>query len=328
MPVDPFANCNFSLNDTSTCTLDTCCLAQSSFLYIPTYGGNLFFTIFFALFVLPQLGLGWWYKTWGFGIAMAAGLILEVIGYASRLMLHDNPFDGNAFLIYLITLTIAPVFISAAIYLCLTRMMVLQGAHLARVQPRWIAIGFMTSDFISLLLQAIGGAIADTADDHDTSQVGIDIMIAGLFLQALSLAAFIAVFADFSWACRRGVLDMDPEKQRIRNSALFKLFTASLLLAAVVVLIRSIFRVVELWQGFEGELWNNETDFMILDGAMIAIAVICLTGMHPGFAFGRGMWVAANWTFKTRKDGAGYEMKGAERGMDSRSGIVSTEENS
>jgi hypothetical protein len=34
-------------------------------------------------------------------VGMVCGLILEVLGYASRIMLHNNPFDDNAFLIYL-----------------------------------------------------------------------------------------------------------------------------------------------------------------------------------------------------------------------------------
>jgi hypothetical protein len=48
-----------------------------------------------------QLGLGVWYKSWGFMVGMVMGLILEVLGYISRVMLHDNPFDDNAFLLYL-----------------------------------------------------------------------------------------------------------------------------------------------------------------------------------------------------------------------------------
>ena len=29
---------------------------------------------------------------------MVIGLLLEVLGYAARIMLHNNPFDGNGFL--------------------------------------------------------------------------------------------------------------------------------------------------------------------------------------------------------------------------------------
>ena len=99
MAIDPLANCNPDPNFISDdCTLETCCLAQSNFLYIPSYGGNMFFAVIFGVLILPQLFLGIRYKTWGFMVGMCIGLALEVIGYASRILIHDNPFDGNAFL--------------------------------------------------------------------------------------------------------------------------------------------------------------------------------------------------------------------------------------
>ncbi|KAF2767944.1 putative RTA1 domain protein [Teratosphaeria nubilosa] len=300
MAIDPYANCNFTVTDESQCTLETCCLAQSNFLYIPSYGANLFFTIFFAVAILPQFVLGILYRTWGFAIALIVGLVLEVLGYAARLQINDNPFDNNAFLLYLIAATIAPVFISAGVYLCLGRIIVVYGQSNSRFTPRTVALAFMTSDFLSLLLQAVGGAIAETANDEGTKQTGVDIMIAGLVLQAISLAVFLLVVADFGLRCRRGVLDMNAEKQKTRERFVFKAFMASLLLATVAILIRSIFRVAELWGGFSGKLWNNETDFLVLDGAMIGLAIVCLTAFHPGVAFG-GMWRAASWSFKARE---------------------------
>lgn len=100
MAIDPYANCNPSLYG-PYCTLDTCCLAQSPFLYRVSFGSNLFFTILFGVFILPQVALGIYYKTWGFMTGMIIGLILEVLGYVARLLMHDNPFNGDAFLLYL-----------------------------------------------------------------------------------------------------------------------------------------------------------------------------------------------------------------------------------
>ena len=195
--------------------------------------------------------------------------------------------------------------------------MVVYGQTLSRFKPRTVAIFFMTSDFLSLLLQAIGGAIADTADDHATSQTGINIMIAGLVLQAVSLSVFLIFCADFAWRTRRGVLNMEPAKQATRGRGFFKIFLGSLLLATVAILIRSIFRAAELWGGFSGSLWNDETDFLILDGAMIGLASICLTALHPGVAFG-GQWFAANWNFRSGKTQAEDQlaMRSKESGSD------------
>ena len=100
MTIDPgLIGCNWTIPKYD-CTLDTCCLAQGSFLYRPSFGGNLFFTVFFGIFIIPQLGLGIWYKTWGFGVGMVIGLALEVLGYASRIQLHNKPFADTPFLMY------------------------------------------------------------------------------------------------------------------------------------------------------------------------------------------------------------------------------------
>lgn len=192
--------------------------------------------------------------------------------------------------------------------MCLTRIVVIYGEHLSRFQPRLIAICFMSSDFLSLILQAAGGAIADTANTQSQTRMGANIMVAGLVLQAVSLSLFLAYCGYFAMQCRSGVLNMDQEKLRTRNTILFKAFLASLLFATVCILARSIFRAAELWQGFHGAIWDSETDFMILDGAMIAIATVCLTGLHPGIAFGQ-QWHAANWSFKTKKVIGGSEPK-------------------
>jgi hypothetical protein len=64
---------------------------------------------------------------------------------------------------------------------------------------------------------------------------------------------------------------------------------SALLIGTIAILVRSSFRVAELTGGFHGELWNSQVDFMLLDGAMIAIASICLTISHPGLAF-HGRW--------------------------------------
>jgi hypothetical protein len=100
MVLNPYENCNINIPG-YLCTLDTCCLAQSPFTYRVSYGGNLAFAIIFGAVIVPQIGLGAYYKTWGFMIGMVCGLILEVLGYAARIMLHNNPFNGDAFLIYL-----------------------------------------------------------------------------------------------------------------------------------------------------------------------------------------------------------------------------------
>ncbi len=63
---------------------------------------------------------------------------------------------------YIICMTIGPAFFSAAIYLCLARIIVIYGEGLSSVRPRIYTNTFMTSDFIALVLQATGGGFANS----------------------------------------------------------------------------------------------------------------------------------------------------------------------
>ncbi len=75
----------------------------------------------------------------------------------------------------------------------------------------------------------------------------------------------------------------------------------ALFVATLTVFIRSVFRVAELSQGFGGSLANDEVTFMILEGAMIIIAAIVLTVVHPGFSF-QGNWAGANFNLRRQKN--------------------------
>ena len=201
---------------------------------------------------------------------------------------------------YIIALTIAPVFTTAAIYLCLARIIGLYGPHLSRFAPRTIAITFMVSDLISLVLQAAGGAFASVSEGYNSGRKGANIMIGGLILQVVSLVAFAMVCADFAARCVRGNLVEHDEYSRTRKRLYFKAFLFTIALSTVTIFIRSVYRAAELWSGFSGKLWNDENTFMILDGAMIAIASISLSGLHPGKAFGH-LWATTNWSLKRKR---------------------------
>jgi hypothetical protein len=125
----------------------------------------------------------------------------------------------------LICVTIGPVFLTAAIYLCLSRIIVVYGAHLSRLAPGTIAISFMVSDFISLLLQAGGGAVVEIANDFTVEHIGIHLTIAGLSLQVASLGFLLVLCADFGRRCMRGKdLSSVQAYERIRGASLFKWF--------------------------------------------------------------------------------------------------------
>ncbi|KAL8709907.1 MAG: hypothetical protein Q9220_005357 [cf. Caloplaca sp. 1 TL-2023] len=284
------------LNNTDLCTLKTCPLALANVDYVPSLAGNALYLAIFSLLLLIQLAFGFRWRTWSFTGSIFGGLVLEIIGYAARIQMHDNPFKSDPFLMYLVVITIAPCFLTAAIYLSLSRIILVYGEHLARFKPRTYTIIFICCDVFSLVLQAIGGALADTADTHSAEQSGINIMIAGLSFQVVSLTVFAVLCADFAWSVRKS---SGPSREQLQQRLLstssvrtFYAFIGVLFTATLTIYVRSCFRVAELQGGFDGHLANDEVTFMILEGAMVSIACIALTAVHPGMVFGR------NWSIK------------------------------
>jgi len=77
--------------------------------------------------------------------------------------MHSNPFSKENFLLYLIDLTIAPIFMAAGVYLCLARIVMVYGEQLSWIKARSYTLLFCGCDFFSLVLVALGGGIAGQA---------------------------------------------------------------------------------------------------------------------------------------------------------------------
>jgi hypothetical protein len=73
------------------------------------------------------------------------------------------------------------------------------GVHNSRLSPKAYTITFICSDFIALVLQSVGGALADTAATVAGSDIGVHVMVAGLSFQVISLIAFISLCVEFFW---------------------------------------------------------------------------------------------------------------------------------
>jgi hypothetical protein len=214
--------------------------------------------------------------------------------------------------------------VSAAIYLCLARIVIVYGDHLSRLRPRTYTLVFCTCDIISLLLQAAGGGIAASTDSVSLSNVGKNIMLAGLVFQVFSLILFTVLSVDFALRVYKGKGTWKTQHLDLVHSSLFKAFLVGLAIATVTILSRCVYRCVELSGGFHGTLFtSDEVVFMVMEGAMIIIACLCLTFFHPAVSF-QGVWDQANFRFRSRAASLG-EKPGDDR--DSRRGDGSPQGN-
>jgi hypothetical protein len=120
-------------------------------------------------------------------------------------------------------------------------------------------------------------------------------MVAGVSWQVVSLALFVALCTDLALRIRKAPqYRLNSQFDYLRRSKTFHYWLIALGVATFTIIIRSVFRCAELSGGFNGPLANDEITFMVLEGAMISIAVISITIFHPGWVW-QGQWNDAQW---------------------------------
>ena len=80
------------------CTLPICPIELSTYGYRASLPFSALAMAVFALCAATQVFLGLRYKTWGFMTAMLLGCATEILGYAGRIMMWQNPWDDAGFI--------------------------------------------------------------------------------------------------------------------------------------------------------------------------------------------------------------------------------------
>ena len=208
------------------------------------------------------------------------------------------------------SLIVGPAFIAAAMSVTFKHLVIYTGARHSLLKPRlypWIFVG---TDFASIAVQGLGGGIASAGssdDGGDTSllDIGDSLLLAGVAFQVANMVACGLLMLWFVWRYKRAQKatttatttpapapeneDTDYAADRHARPATaqghFRAFCYALVAAYLAVLARCIYRLPEFASGWGSELQQNETTFLILDGAMIAAAVLVLTVARPGWLF-------------------------------------------
>ncbi|KAH7324826.1 RTA1 like protein-domain-containing protein [Stachybotrys elegans] len=259
----------------ANCTLELCPLEASVLHYQPYVGASAAFIAAFALCLFAHVAQGVYYRTWGFMSCMVAGCILEVLGYGGRIIIHDNPFDFSGFLMQIICITVSPVFFCSAIYVLLSQVINKVDRSISRFSPKLFYCVFIPVDIISLVLQAVGGAFSSTASNVDAVQVGVNISLAGLVFQVFTLLAFCTLFVDYLLLCRKS-----PSWPLIDKPMRF--FLTFFFLSIALILLRCIYRIVELHDGYFSHWFRDQDLFIVFESVIMCLAVICLNVGHPG----------------------------------------------
>ncbi len=109
-------------------------------------------------------------------------------------------------------------------------------------------------------MQAGGGA--SSSESTGSNRVGVNVSLAGLGIQVFTLLLFIGAAADFLIRFIRS-----PGRPKLNPRV--KIFLTFLFLSILLILIRCVYRIDELSDGYSGSLFRNEGVFIGLEGVYV-----------------------------------------------------------
>jgi len=219
---------------------------------------------------------------WLFPTVVLCGL-LETIGWSARLWSSRNPTLFKAFVMQMSTTILAPTPFIAANFIILGRIIQRLGPQYCRLTFNQYTALFLSCDIVALVVQSIGGGIASGTQPV----LGGHIMLGGIVLQLGVLILFTALAAEFlirfnSDRPRRQICESGISHPRGTVYKPMKLMLSAMVVMVILLVIRSIYRTVELSNGWTGKVISTQWLFDVFDGAMIVLAMLTLSLFHPG----------------------------------------------
>ena len=193
-----------------------------------------------------------------------------MVGYGVRAGSHNQTGELIPFIIQSIFILVAPVLFAASIYMTLGRIITSVGGEKhSLIKPSKITLTFVLGDILSFVVQG-GGAGMMVIEDADIAKWAERIVIIGLVIQIVMFGLFCVLSVIFHRRMRSQSTTQLYSTTASWESGLYMLYAVSLL-----IMVRSIFRVIEYAQGQTGYSLSHEWTLYIFDSLlMFAVTVI------------------------------------------------------
>lgn len=199
--------------------------------------------------------------------------IIEIfqIEYFLEDLINSNTFS---YIIMYCCIVLAPVGLALADYILVGRLIHKIGRQYSIVHPKFVEFGFITSDILSIGVQSIGAGLI-TSGSLKNIPIGSHVLIGGLGINLVSFCFFGVITIHLHWSIYRRKPDYTGKERWV------KMFYA-LYLSMILLIIRSIYRIVEFSTGFRGYLAIHEVYFYVFECLLIIFAFGLFLPLHPG----------------------------------------------
>ncbi|KAL0943046.1 rta1 domain-containing protein [Colletotrichum truncatum] len=263
-------------------------MANDYYRYEPSLPAAIIFAVCFSLSAVAHVVQLLKARTWYF-IPFLIGCIVEIVGFLGRAIgaVESPDWTKAPYRLQALLLLLGPPFFAASIYMVFGRLVKLLDAEKhSLIRTKWVTKFFLFGDIASIFCQAIeficgrlhhtgGGKLAgaETQSDRNTGQT---IIIVGLAVQIAFFGFFMAVTVLFHSRINREPTAISRVLATPWRWLLQVLYGASLL-----IMIRSIFRVIEYVMGEEGALQSNEVYIYVFDALPMLAVAVAFNFFHP-----------------------------------------------
>ncbi|EOD43142.1 putative rta1 domain-containing protein [Neofusicoccum parvum UCRNP2] len=140
----------------------------------------------------------------------------------------------------------------------------------------WQMIRRRTWYFVPFIIGGICGALLANADTVDAKDRGEMFITIGLIIQLIFFGLFIIVSIHFNVRLRK-----NPTDASRTTPVSWELYLRILYLTSGLILVRSVFRLIEYVQGEDGQLLSNEIYLYIFDATLMFLVMVIFNWKHP-----------------------------------------------
>ncbi|KAJ3541405.1 hypothetical protein NM688_g6089 [Phlebia brevispora] len=275
---------------------------NNSYGYTPNSTVGVVFTALFAVTTFVHFIQMLKYRMWWLLPTVLLGGAGEIIGWVGRLWSSFNVDARDPYMMQIVCTIIAPTPFIAAIFITFGRLVGKLGDRYSWLPPLYYGRIFLACDIMSLVIQAAGGGIAASANTTSDQNLGGNIMLAGIVIQMVALFLFMILATQFFISFLnnspvRGPYDSpDGSLATLSDTRPWddklKFLSAGLAFISGVLMIRAVYRTIELADGWTGPVITHQVYFVIFDGGMVIAAMLTLNVCHPGrLLFNRPEWI-------------------------------------
>ncbi|KAK0640701.1 RTA1 like protein-domain-containing protein [Cercophora newfieldiana] len=251
----------------------------SFYLYEPNIGANAAFMVLFGIVSVGHVFFMARKRTWYF-IPFVIGCLFEAIGYLGRIISANQApnFTLGPYIVQTLLILLAPALFAASIYMVLGRLIrMLQAEKHSLIRINWLTKVFVLGDVLSFLAQSGGGGILAKAGSKEDQDLGNLIVLAGLGIQVVFFGLFIITTIIFHVRIAK-----NPTAKSFSVTVPWRMFIWVLYFSSFLILIRSVFRMVEFGMGYDGLFHQHEAFLFALDGALMFLTCASFLWYHPG----------------------------------------------